>query len=113
MFPLYELDTSESLILMDEPERSLFPDVQIDLITHYQKLAPKAQIMVATHSPFIAAAFEPEERFILEFDKDAAVRIRRGKSPIGDDPNDILTNDFNVDYNNDFGKRAYRAILAT
>lgn len=108
MFPLFELDTSDSMILLDEPERSLFPDMQIDLISHYQNLSPDAQFIVATHSPFIAAAFEPEERFILYFDEDGKVAVRRGESPIGDDPNDILRNDFNVDYYNDFGKKAYQ-----
>ncbi len=111
MFPLYGLDTTDSIILVDEPERSLFPDMQIDLISHYQNLAPNAQLIIATHSPFIAAAFEPEERFILYFDENGKVAVRKGESPIGDDPNDILTNDFNVDYYNDFGKKAYKKYL--
>lgn len=111
MFPLFELDTTDAIILIDEPERSLFPDMQIDLITHYQNLAPNAQFIVATHSPFIAAAFEPEERFILYFDKNGKVAVRRGESPIGDDPNDILRNDFNIDYYNEFGKKAYQKYL--
>lgn len=111
MFPLYELDTTDSIILVDEPERSLFPDMQIDLISHYQNLAPDAQIIVATHSPFIAAAFEPEERFILYFDTDGKVAVRKGESPIGDDPNDLLRNDFKVDYYNEFGKKAYKEYL--
>lgn len=111
MFPLFELDTTDAIILLDEPERSLFPDMQIDLMGHYQNLAPDAQFIVATHSPFIAAAFEPEERFILYFDQKGKVAVRRGESPIGDDPNDILRNDFNVDYYNDFGKKAYKEYL--
>jgi AAA ATPase domain len=111
LFPLYELDTTDAIILLDEPERSLFPDMQIDLITHYQRIAPDAQFVVATHSPFIAAAFEPEERFILFFDDNGKVAVRRGESPIGDDPNDILSNDFKVDYYNDFGKKAYQEYL--
>ncbi len=108
MFPLHEIDTTDSIILLDEPERSLFPDIQIDLISHYQNLAPDAQFIVATHSPFIAAAFEPEERFILYFDENRKVAVRKGESPIGDDPNDLLRNDFNVDYYNEFGKKAYK-----
>ena len=111
MFPLFELDTTDAIILLDEPERSLFPDMQIDLINHYQNIAPDAQFVVVTHSPFIAAAFEPEERFILYFDKKGKVAVRRGESPIGDDPNDILSNDFNIDYYNDFGKKAYQQYL--
>lgn len=106
-FPLYEIDTTDSVILIDEPERSLFPDMQVDLIDHYKNLAPDAQLVVATHSPFIAAAFEPEERFILYFDDKGKVKLMKGKSPIGDDPNDILHNDFNVDYYNKYGKMAY------
>ncbi len=111
MFPLFELDTSDAIILIDEPERSLFPDMQIDLMSHYQNFAPEAQIIVATHSPFIAAAFEPEERFILYFDESGNIAVRRGESPRGDDPNDMLRNDFNVDYYNDFGKQAYQQYL--
>lgn len=108
MFPLSGINTTDSIILLDEPERSLFPDIQIDLISNYQNLAPRAQFIVATHSPFIAAAFEPEERFILYFNENGKVAVRRGESPIGDDPNDILTNDFNVEYYNEFGKKAYQ-----
>ena len=112
MFPLFELDTNDAIILIDEPERSLFPDMQIDLIENYQKIASNAQIIVATHSPFIAAAFEPEERFILYFNENGKVAVRRGESPIGDDPNDILKNDFNVDYYNKFGQDAYKKYVS-
>ena len=108
---LFKLETKDSIILIDEPERSLYPDMQMDLMDNYQKLAPDAQFIVATHSPFIAAAFEPEERFILYFDKEGKVAVRRGESPIGDDPNDMLKNDFGVNYYNQFGKDAYKKYL--
>jgi predicted ATP-dependent endonuclease of OLD family len=109
--PLYKLETKDSIILIDEPERSLYPDIQLELMEHYQNLAPDAQFIVATHSPFIAAAFEPEERFILYFDEDGKVAVRRGNLPIGDDPNDNLYNDFGIDYINKFGKKAYKDYL--
>jgi predicted ATP-dependent endonuclease of OLD family len=106
--PLYKLKTNESIILIDEPERSLYPDMQMDLMEYYQKLAPEAQFIVATHSPFIAASFEPEERFILYFDEEGKVAVRRGISPIGDDPNDMLKNDFNLEsLMNDKGVEAF------
>lgn len=95
--PLYSLDTKDSIILIDEPERSLYPNIQMEVMDYYRKLAPNAQFIVATHSPFIAASFEPEERFILYFSKDGKVAVRRGTSPIGDDPNDILKNDFKLE----------------
>lgn len=109
--PLFKLDTKESIILIDEPERSLYPDMQMDLMDHYQKLAPEAQFIVATHSPFIAASFEPDERFILYFDEEGKVVVRRGSSPIGDDPNDMLENDFGVNYINKFGQEKYEEYL--
>lgn len=110
--PLYKLETDNSIILMDEPERSLYPDLQIELMSYYQNLAPNAQFIVATHSPFIAAAFEPEERFILYFDENGKVQVRNGVSPIGDDPNDILRNDFELEFlMNQHGINAYKKYL--
>lgn len=106
--PLFKLDTKDSIILIDEPERSLYPDMQMDLMDHYQRLAPKAQFVVATHSPFVAASFEPEERFILYFNEEGKVQVRPGKSPIGDDPNDILKNDFGLEFlMNEKGLKAF------
>lgn len=109
--PLYKLETKDSIILIDEPERSLYPDMQINLMEYYQNLAPDAQFIIATHSPFIAASFEPEERFVLYFDDSGKVNARRGSSPIGDDPNDMLKNDFGVNYYNKFGEEAYKKYL--
>lgn len=108
---LFKLDTKDSIILIDEPERSLYPDMQMELMDHYQRLAPDAQFIVATHSPFIAASFEAEERFILYFDEEGKVAVRRGESPIGDDPNDMLYNDFGIDYINKYGKKVYNEYL--
>lgn len=108
---LDKISTKESVILIDEPERSLYPDMQMDIMEHYQNLAPESQFIVATHSPFIAASFEPEERFVLYFDEKGKVAVRSGSSPIGDDPNDMLYNDFGIDYINKFGKKVYNEYL--
>jgi predicted ATP-dependent endonuclease of OLD family len=109
--PLFKLDTKDSIILIDEPERSLYPDMQMDLMDYYENLAPEAQFIVATHSPFIAASFEPDERFILYFNEEGKVAVRRGSSPIGDDPNDMLKNDFGVNYYNKYGEEAYQKYI--
>lgn len=109
--PLFKFDTKDSIILIDEPERSLYPDMQMDLMDHYIRLAPEAQFIVATHSPFIAASFEPDERFILHFDEEGKVAVRRGTSPIGDDPNDMLYNDFGINYINKYGQEKYQEYL--
>jgi predicted ATP-binding protein involved in virulence len=92
--PIYKINISEGVILFDEPERSLFPDIQRELISHYTSLAPEAQFFFATHSPIVASAFEPCERFILYFDENGDVKFHNGIAPEGDDPNDILRQDF-------------------
>ncbi|QIP11216.1 ATP-binding protein [Spirosoma aureum] len=92
--PIYKFDTEDTVILFDEPERSLFPDIQRGLIGYYTSLAPTAQFFFATHSPIIASAFEPCERFILYFDENGEVKFHNGIAPEGDDPNDILRQDF-------------------
>ena len=84
------------VVLIDEPENSLYPDFLFDLLAHYEQTAPGSQLFFATHSPIVAAQFKPEERFILEFDPDRGVVVRRGITPEGDDPNDVLLKDFAV-----------------
>ena len=59
---------------MDEPERSLYPDLQQEIIPYYSKLAPEAQFFYATHSPIIASSFEPWEIVELEFNEEGYVQ---------------------------------------
>ncbi|ADB41885.1 AAA family ATPase [Spirosoma linguale] len=94
--PIYKSQINKGVVLFDEPERSLFPDIQRGLIDYYTSLASEAQFFFATHSPIIASAFEPCERFILSFDDNGEVQVKNGIAPIGDDPNDILRQDFGM-----------------
>lgn len=97
IFSLYfGRDIQRGFLFLDEPEQSLFPDFLYDLIEHYESVIQNTQFFVATQSPIIASQFEPHERFILDFDENGYVTVRRGVSPIGDDPNDLLLNDFTV-----------------
>ena len=66
--PLYLLKPEDALILFDEPERSLYPNIQKILIDYYTKLAINSQFFFATHSPIIASSFEPWEIVELKFD---------------------------------------------
>ena len=77
------------------PKTACFPDFLYDLIDIYLGIIRNTQFFVATHSPIIAAQFRPEERVILEFDEHYQVkRARRGVTPVGDDPNDVLDEGF-------------------
>jgi hypothetical protein len=92
----YQREISDSVVLFDEPENSFFPDVQYSIIDIYANKTdfPNTQFFFATHSPIIASQFEKEERIILEFDEENKVRAKKGKAPRGDDPNDVLEEDF-------------------
>lgn len=87
-------DIDWATALIDEPENSLFVDLQYNIIELYEEVCPNTQLFFATHSPIIAAQFHPDERVILEFDDEGYVTASRGVAAEGDDPNDVLIGDF-------------------
>lgn len=119
-FPIYYLPKDQtSVILMDEPENSLYPDIQKELIDFYtsfdQSKGEKTQFFFATHSPIIASSFEPWEIVELKFDGEGKIYrdiYYDGENHVDNykiDPrylrwDDILTKvfDLNVDGNGDF-----------
>jgi len=72
--PLYTLKPESTIVLFDEPERSLYPDIQKEIVEFYTSLSPESQFFFATHSPIIASSFEPWEIVELEFDEKGKVR---------------------------------------
>ncbi|MEM7536522.1 MAG: AAA family ATPase, partial [Chloroflexota bacterium] len=87
---------NRGFLFLDEPEQSLYPDFLYDIIERYLSVIHNTQMFVATHSEIVAAQFKPNERIRLYFDDDSAVSWRRGITPEGDDPNDVLRTDFAV-----------------
>lgn len=79
--PLFTLNTDKTVVLMDEPERSLYPDIQQDIINYYSECAPNAQFFYATHSPIIASSFDPWEIFELKFDEKGKVYVESYLKP--------------------------------
>jgi len=71
-YALYQQIENESIILIDEPENSLYPNLQRAIVPTYTSLRPDAetQFFFATHSPVIASCFEPWEIIDLELDDD-------------------------------------------
>jgi hypothetical protein len=92
----FNREIERGFLLVDEPENCLYPDLLYDLMDDYWSIIKNTQTFVSTHSPIIAAQFEPYERFHLDFDDRGYVTATRGVSPIGDDPNDLLYRDFQV-----------------
>lgn len=67
--PLYELKPQNAIILIDEPERSLYPDMQRMVVDKCVSLGTDCQYFFATHSPIIASSFDPWEIIELKFDE--------------------------------------------
>ncbi len=68
--PLVELSPIDTILLIDEPEKSLYPDIQSKIINFYTSLTTDCQFFYATHSPIIASSFDPWEIVELKFDAD-------------------------------------------
>ncbi len=100
----FNREIKRGFLLVDEPENSLFPDFLFELMELYDEIIKdkngekNTQMFFATHSPIVAAQFEPYERIVLEWDDEGHVTAHKGKSPVGDDPNDVLVNDFQLDH---------------
>jgi energy-coupling factor transporter ATP-binding protein EcfA2 len=92
----FDRQIKRGFLLIDEPENCLYPDLLYDLMDDYWSIIENTQTFVSTHSPIVAAQFEPYERFHLDFDDRGYVTATRGVSPIGDDPNHLLYRDFQV-----------------
>ena len=92
----FQRKIERGFLLVDEPENCLYPDLLYGLIDEYLSIIENTQFFVATHSPIIAAQFEPYERIHLDFDDQGFVTATPGVTPIGDDPNDLLIKDFQV-----------------
>lgn len=98
----FDREISSGFLLVDEPENSLYPDFLLDIADIYSDAVvdthnkANTQIFMATHSPLVAGQFEPLEKIVLEWNANGYIDIRRGKSPAGDDPNDVLKEDFGL-----------------
>jgi hypothetical protein len=64
------------ILLLDEPDAHLHPAWQRKLIPAVQRLLPKAQIFVATHSPFVISSVNAGWIYILEADPAGKVTIK-------------------------------------
>lgn len=71
--PLKTYAPKDSIILIDEPEMSFYPDIQRQLTDLYMSISTNNQLIMATHSPLIASSFEPWEVVELKFDSNNQV----------------------------------------
>lgn len=111
--PLKTYTPKSSIILIDEPEMSFYPDIQRQLTDLYMTVGTNNQLIMATHSPLIASSFEPWEVVELKFDQNNQVyreKYYKGENHVDNyfvDPRlltwtGILTNVFDLKEDSNF-----------
>lgn len=95
-FTLNQLNPQDALIMVDEPEDSLHPKWQQQIVRFFNNIGSNNQVILATHSPQIIASVHPESLFVLaindETNKVEAVNMAdEHKYTYGVEPNRILS----------------------
>lgn len=87
------LDPQNSIILIDEPELSLHPKWQQQILEVYKKIGENNQLIIATHSPLILENVEKENIFMLNKEESGRITVETGEklySPYGQPLNKTL-----------------------
>jgi len=119
--PLKIYSPKDSIILIDEPEMSFYPDIQKKLVDLYMNAGENNQLILATHSPIIASSFEPWEVVELKFDDDNQIyreKYFEGENDVDNytlDPRmltwtSILTKVFDLDSTSNIEERGKKLI---
>ncbi len=70
------LNPKNSIILIDEPEISLHPKWQQQIVDVYKKIGKNNQIIIATHSPHILGSVKKENIILLDRSDDGKIMIK-------------------------------------
>lgn len=92
---LNQLASAHHFLLVDEPETSLHPTWQREVVKLYRNAGSKNQVILATHSPHIIASVPPENLFVLHLDEESRqIKVFNaanvGRFTKGVEPNRIL-----------------------
>ena len=63
----------EVVVTIDEPENHLHPELQRELFPGLLKAFPQAQLITATHNPFIVGSVSDSNVYVLRYDEDGRV----------------------------------------
>jgi predicted ATPase len=98
VFPLFISPVKDSIILIDEPESSLHPNWQNEIIDLYYKIAVNNnnQFIVATHSPHIVSAVKNKFIKILVKENDGIKVIDTTSNSYGKKVDEILLDIFKI-----------------
>lgn len=70
---MYSLLHDEFVVVIDEPEAHLHPELQQTVLPNLLKAFPKAQFIVATHNPFVIGSTADSNVYVLNYDDSGKV----------------------------------------
>jgi predicted ATPase len=65
-------DHSDFVVLIDEPENHLHPELQRSILPGFLQAFPKVQFIVATHNPFVIGSVSDSDVYVLRYVADEA-----------------------------------------
>ncbi|MFA0026157.1 AAA family ATPase, partial [Vibrio sp. 10N.261.49.A5] len=74
---MFSQNKENFVITIDEPENHLHPSMQRELIPNLSKAFPKAQFVIATHSPFIIGSSKKSQVYALAYNNENRVFSRK------------------------------------
>lgn len=74
---LYSKLADEFVVIIDEPEAHLHPELQQSVLPDLLKAFPKCQFVVASHNPFVVGSVRDSHVYVLAYDETRRVNSRR------------------------------------
>ena len=92
------LEPENSIILIDEPDLTLHPKWQAEIMRLYSKIGKNNQFIITTHSPFIIAQTSYKNLIFLENKNGKIEANRLLEAPLDSDINTILKTTMSANY---------------
>lgn len=70
---MYSLLHDEFVVVIDEPEAHLHPELQKRILPNLLEAFPRAQFVVATHNPFVVSSTPNSNVYVLNYDNERRV----------------------------------------
>jgi len=109
-FMLKRLNINNTIIMIDEPEDSLHPKWQSQLLQFYSNIGENNQVILATHSPHIIGSAKAESVFLLK-NVNGKITASHPKYTKGHTINYVLSEIMDVDYRNTYNNNLVNKYL--